>query len=453
MGKGNILIIDDDKSVLKSLKLILENEFDLVETIRNPNSIPHYFNQNKFDVIILDMNFSTGVNTGNEGLFWLSEILKIDKEAVVIMLTAYGDIELSVDAMKRGATDFIIKPWENAKLIATLRAGLKLRTTKNQVQNLKQKQILLTEGDYFSGIRLIGSSSSFLQVMKTIEKVSKTDVNVLLIGENGTGKGLVARRIHNLSKRSGEVFINLDTSAISASLFESELFGHKEGAFTDAKQSRIGRIQSASGGTLFLDEIGNLSRDLQAKLLTVLQERKVTPIGSNIAEEVDVRLISATNKNLALMAEKGQFRDDLLYRLKVIQIEIPPLRERVEDIPELVEFFLDGFKNKYDKKNLSIDEKAFRKLKRYKWPGNIRELEHAIEKAVILTENNVLTDEDFSFTLQRDHNISDSLNLEDVEKRTVEKALNKCRGNISKASEMLGVTRKTLYKKIEKYGL
>jgi len=451
---GKILIVDDDINVLKSLQLILSNEFELVETCKNPNSLNHLLTKQSFDAILLDMNFTAGINSGNEGLYWLSEILKINNDYVVIMLTAYGDIALSVEAMKRGATDFITKPWDNEKLIATIKTGLKLNESKKEIKSLKQKQEYIGVNDQTKYKKPIGSSPAFLNILETVKKVSKTDANVLILGENGTGKELIAQEIHRQSKRANDVLISLDMASLNDSLFESELFGHSKGAFTDAKESRIGRIESASGGTLFLDEIGNLGLNLQSKLLTVLQNREITPLGSNESVPIDIRLISATNKNLTKLIEDDLFRDDLLYRINTIQIEVPALRERKEDIPELTEFFLNRFKKKYDKPNIRINKKAIDKLQNYKWPGNIRELEHTIEKVVILVDSEIIRPEDFYFTNQQTEiETIDSLNLDEVEQNTIRKALLKCGGNISKTAEMLGVTRKTLYKKIEKYGL
>ncbi|MFC2152249.1 sigma-54-dependent transcriptional regulator [Bacteroidota bacterium] len=453
-SKGNLLIVDDDKGVLKSLELILNREFDTIKILSNPNSIHQELQQKSFDLILLDMNFTAGVNTGNEGLFWLSEILKNDPDAVVVMLTAYGDIELSVEAMKRGATDFITKPWDNEKLIATLNSGLKLHKSRKEVKTLKQKQEYLGSNDPLKIQKPLGISPSFLNVLQTISKVSKTDANVLILGENGTGKELIAREIYRQSKRAQEVLITLDMASISETLFESELFGHTKGAFTDAKESRIGRMESASGGTLFLDEIGNLSMNMQSKLLTVLQNREVIPVGSNIPVSIDVRLISATNKNLDKMIANDLFRDDLLYRINTIQIEVPPLRERKDDILLLAEYFLTSYSKKYDKPKLKIGKNAIDKLQSYRWPGNIRELEHAIEKAVILTDSDIIDVADFHFSIPLTETEGiDSLNLEEIEKNTVKKALKKCGGNISKTAEELGITRKTLYTKIEKYGL
>lgn len=451
---GRILVVDDNENVLKSLKLVLDNEFEAVETIKNPNQLHSLLTAKPFDVILLDMNFTAGVNTGNEGLYWLSEALKINPDLVVIMLTAYGDIELSVEAMKRGATDFIVKPWDNEKLIATVKTGLKLSSSKQEVKSLKQKQEYLGSNDQSTYQKPIGTSPAFLKILDTVSKVARTDANVLILGENGTGKELIAKEIHRQSNRSKEVLISLDLTALSESLFESELFGHTKGAFTDAKEARIGRIESASGGTLFLDEIGNLGMNLQSKLLTVLQNREIIPIGSNTPVLVDVRLISATNKNITELIQNDLFREDLLYRINTIQIEIPPLRERKEDIPILAEYFLNRLIKKYNKPNLKISKSALDKLQAHRWPGNIRELEHAIEKAVILTEADIIKADDFYFTSQPADTASiDTFNLEDVEQNTIKRALLKCSGNISKTAEMLGVTRKTLYKKIEKYGL
>ena len=453
--KGKILIVDDHKSVLNTLDFLLQFEFEKVITVSNPNLIPEIIKSEDFDIVLLDMNFSSGVSSGNEGIYWLNKILKLDPAIVVILITAYGDVELAVKAIKKGATDFILKPWDNKKLLSTLQAGLKLRETKREVKKLQSKQLHLSEDmkrDYNS---IIGNSPVMKEIYKTINKVAGTDVNVLILGENGTGKELIAREIHRQSRRADEVLISVDMAALSESLFESELFGHVKGAFTDAKEDRAGRFETASGGTLFLDEIGNLSMSLQAKLLMTLQNREIIRLGTNIPVPVDIRLISATNKDLEKMIKQDLFREDLLYRINTIQITIPPLRERGEDIILLTEHFLRQYAKKYDKLSVKISNKAIAKLNNYHWPGNIRELKHAVEKAVILCESDVLKAEDFF--IERSHvktpDLIESLSLEESEKSRISEALINNSGHLSETAKELKIARQTLYRKIKKYGL
>ena len=452
--KGRILIIDDNEKILSSLKMILQSEFSKVDTIKNPNQINHLISNESYDVVLLDMNFSAGVNTGNEGIFWLNEIIKKDADAIVVMITAYGDIDLAVKAMKEGATDFILKPWDNQKLIATLRTACKLRQSKIEVKNLRKKEKYLNEHIENKYDKIIGTSPAMQIVMSTLDKIASTDANVLILGENGTGKELIAREIHNRSNRKEELFVTLDMASLNETLFEGELFGYKKGAFTDAKDDRIGRIESASGGTLFLDEIGNLNMSLQSKILTVLQNREIIPIGSNTPIPIDIRLIAATNMDVKKMIADGRFREDLYYRINTITIEVPPLRNRGDDILILAEHFLNKYARKYGRQTPKLSKQAADKLLKYKWPGNVRELDHIIEKTVILTEGNILQSNDFNFiTFIEDRTTIDSLNLKDVEKNTIEKALKMASGNISQTAEILGISRKTLYVKIEKYGL
>ncbi len=451
--KGKILIADDNAQILDSLKLLLKNEFELIETIKNPNLIPEKLRSNEFDIILLDMNFAAGRTTGNEGIFWLNEVLKIDPIAVVILITAYGDIELAVRGIKEGATDFIQKPWDTEKLLATLNSALQLRKTKVELNNLKSTQKQLNkeaDKNIFTG-----NSKSIQQVIKTIDKIACTDANVLILGENGTGKEILAREIHLKSPRSNEMFLAVDLGAITESLFESEMFGHLKGSFTDAKEDRVGRFEAASGGTLFLDEIGNLSLPLQSKLLSVLQTRQITRVGSNKTIDIDIRLICATNKNLNEQVKNGLFREDLFYRINTIQIELPPLRQRTEDIPGFAAYFLKVYAAKYEKYNLKISDEGYNALIEYPWPGNIRELKHTIEKAVILADSESLDCEDFHlFHHSNQQNIDNSsLKLEDIEARAILEVLRKCGGNLTKASQMLDISRTTLYSKIEKYKL
>ena len=453
--KGKILIADDNEGILNSLSFILRQEFEEVTTIKNPSKFTSLLRSGSFDIILLDMNFSAGVNTGNEGLFWLKEIIKEDPDAVIILITAYGDIELAVKAMKEGATDFIQKPFDTVKLVSTIKAAFQLRKSKVQVSKLLNKQKHLSEDLDKKFTSLIGESSVMKDILSTVRKVAPTDANVLILGENGTGKELIAREIHRQSKRSDDVFISVDLGSLSESLFESELFGHVKGAFTGAAEDRKGRFETATGGTLFLDEIGNLPISLQSKLLTVLQNRYIIPVGSNKPVPVDVRLITATNKHLPDLIRDNLFREDLMFRINTVQIEIPPLRNRGEDILLLAEHFLKIYGKKYEK-SLKISGTAIEKLKQYEWPGNIRELQHMLENSVIMVDEGVIKPENLRFTTSISSGkqlFDNSLNLNDVEKLTIKEALFKHKGNINQTAKELGITRKTLYSKIEKYEL
>jgi DNA-binding NtrC family response regulator len=453
--KGDILIVDDSVSVLKSLELYLKHYFKSVKTLSSPNQIPFLLSTENIDIIMLDMNFTAGVNTGNEGIYWLRNILKQDPTVVVIMITAYGDIELAVKAVKEGATDFITKPWDNQKLLATLQTALKLRLSNKEIRKLRLRQKQINEDINRSYGQIIGESETMKDLYKTISKVASTEANVLLMGENGTGKELIAREIHRQSKRSHKDFISVDLGALSETLFESELFGHVKGAFTDAKDDRIGRFEAASEGTLFLDEIGNLSFSLQAKLLSAIENKKITPLGSNREIQVDIRIISATNKDLPAMVRDNLFREDLFYRLNTVHVNIPPLRDRGDDIVLISEFYLNQFAGKYDRLPLKFTSGALDKLKKHSWPGNIRELRHTIEKAVILCEREVLTPDDFAFSTESSlkTDIDKHLSLEEGEKLIISNALVKNNWNISEAAKELGIGRQTLYRKIEKFGL
>jgi len=453
--KGRLLIIDDNKSVLKSLQLFLKHHFEELVTCNNPNQIPGLMLQNEFDVVLLDMNFSAGVNSGNEGLYWLKEIRKRSEHTVVILFTAYGDVNLAVSSMKHGATDFILKPWDNKKLLATLISGVELYRTRVELDESK-KQSQLLENDLKQVVtKMIGESDAIRNVREMIDKVAKTDANVLILGENGTGKEIAAREIHNKSKRQDKIFMSVDMGSLSESIFESELFGHIKGAFTDAKESRKGRFQAASGGSLFLDEIGNLSSTMQSKLLSALQNRKVTPLGSNKEDEIDIRLISATNSNLLNLVDEGLFREDLLYRINTVVIEIPPLRERGKDILLLADYYLKKFVQKYAKQLMVLNEEVKALLMAYSWPGNIRELSHCIERAVILNDKKVLEINDFQLENKSNNNtIGDkAISLEEAEKILIESAMRRNKGNISHVARELNIGRQTLYRKIEKYNL
>ncbi len=453
--QGKILVIDDDKYITVSLKLLLEEHFKEVKTETNPEQIPFLLNHDQFDVIILDMNFQQGETSGKEGLRWLKRIREISPNASIILITAYGDVNNAVLAIKEGALDFVVKPWQNEKLLATVSAACQLAYEKRRVEKLSsQTQILASSLDN-QYVNIIGQSAEMLAIFKTIHKIAMTSANVLILGENGTGKEMVARAIHRKSERANEVFINVDMGAITASLFESELFGHKKGSFTDANDDRIGRFEAASGGTLFLDEIGNLPLNLQAKLLSVLQSRTITRVGSNEAIPIDVRLICATNGELHSMVKSNTFREDLLYRINTVEVTIPALRERPVDIPLLSEHFLKYYRSKYQKAHLKLPDYVIKKLQKYQWPGNVRELQHAMERAVIMSETATLQSGDFTFL---DHEKEEDLetndyNLEKLEAWAIKNAIKKYRGNISHAAQELGLSRGALYRRIEKYDI
>ena len=451
MTDATILIIDDNKSVLSALEILLQFEYKNVTSISNPNQISSYTNLKEVDIILLDMNFSAGVNTGNEGLFWLKEIKKKAPETSIIMMTAYGAVDLAVSALKNGATDFVLKPWNNEKLLVTIKSAYSLRKSKAEINHLKQKENNLKQLINQKKNVIIGNSKALTKVLGLTQKVATTDVTVLITGENGTGKELIARELHQLSNRKEEVFISVDMGTISETLFESELFGHVKGSFTDAKEDRVGKFEAANGGTLFLDEIGNLSLQMQAKLLSVIQHREIVKVGSNKSIKVNIRLLCATNCNLNQMVSDGLFREDLLYRINTIHIEVPSLREREDDVLVLAEFFLSSFAKKYGKLGLQMNNLAQEKLKTYQWPGNIRELQHTIERAVILSEDSILGPSDFllnaSVTTISEHYVN---TLEEMEEMMISKALTKHNGNYTAAANELGVTRQTLYNKMKR---
>lgn len=453
--KGKLLIVDDHKQVLKALIQLLEPEFDTVTGIANPNQIISSMNKDDYDVILLDMNFSAGVNTGNEGIFWLNRILKSDPLASVVMITAYSDVNLAVKAIKEGATDFVVKPWDNNKLIASLRAAYNLRRSKIENKKLRDRQKQINKGTVKQDGPLIGKSQSIENVLQVIKKVARTDANILVIGENGTGKELVVKEIHNNSRRADEVFIGIDLGTITETLFESEMFGHIKGAFTDAKEDKTGWFETASGGTLFLDEIGNLSLTMQSKLLTAIQNRVIHKVGSKTPIPFDIRLVCATNKNLEDMVAKNLFREDLYYRINTIVIEIPPLHERGEDIILLAEYFLKEYAVKYEKYHLKFSSKTLDKLMKYRWPGNVRELRHTIEKAVILCESDILTPEDFiiSHSSRQTSFRQKPPTFAEIEKQALASALNNNDGSVLKAAKELDIARQTMYNKMQKYNL
>ena len=451
--QGTILVVDDNKAVLNALEMLLAGVFREVITIRTPNRIEAILESGRVDVVLLDMNFSAGINTGNEGLYWLSRIKEYAAEIPVVLFTAYADIDLAVRAVKEGATDFVVKPWDNAKLVATLLAAYRLHESRREVKQLKAKEEVL-KGQLSSERTVVwGESDAMCRVRQLIEKVAVTDANVLITGENGTGKEIVAREIHALSGRKGEVMISVDMGAITETLFESELFGHVKGAFTDAKEDRAGKFEAANKGTLFLDEIGNLTYSLQSKLLAAIQSRQITRIGSNKPIDIDIRLICATNSNLQEMVAKGTFREDLLYRINTIHIEIPPLRERGNDILQLAESFLRKYGSKYSKGQLYFTKDTQSKLLEYSWPGNVRELQHAIEKAVIMCDEEALKPCDFFFKPNNEVPANSSKTLEEMEKEMICKAIEHHHGNISAIASQLGITRQTLYNKMKKFGL
>ena len=455
--KGRLLIIDDEVDILLSLQLYLSQHFESVDTENNPSLIPRRLRNTDYDLILLDMNFTKGETSGQEGIQWLKKILELKPDALVIMITAFADVKTAVEAVKEGAIDFIEKPWRNEKLLSTISSVLRLSESNKNLAALEDRQRTLNTTIHEGTGELVGQSLEMRQVMKLINKVAQTDANVLILGENGTGKELVARAIHQQSKRTSEVFVKVDLGALAQSLFESELFGHKKGAFTDARADRMGRFELAAGGTLFLDEIGNLDLPFQAKLLSALQNRAVTRLGSNQEIPVDIRLICATNIPILEMVQQNKFRQDLLYRINTVEITLPPLRERIGDIPILVQHFLKVYKKKYHKYDLKIEPSAMKTLEQFHWPGNIRELRHSVERAVILCDGISLTADDFLLSnAQQGQDAMQDLenyNLETIERWAIRKVLTKHAGNISKAADELGLTRATLYRRMEKYGL
>jgi len=449
-----IIVADDDKSILRSLEMLLENKCNEIKSISNPNLLPENIAQFQPDIILLDMNFTAGSSTGNEGLYWLREIKSTSEDIVVILITAYGDIELAVKGMKEGAMDFVVKPWNNDKLLSTLHAASKYRESKNTIKNLNKQKANLSEELNRSDFDIIGNSQKMQEVLTVVEKVAKTPANIFITGENGTGKELIARKIHNLSDRYQAPLINVDLTTINPHLFESELFGHKKGAFTDAKEDREGRFHMADGSTLFLDEIGNLSMEMQAKILTVLQNRELTPVGSTESIPIDIRLICATNKDITDQINKGYFREDLYYRINTIHIEIPPLRERGDDIERLAHYYLDHYKAKYNRPKLFLSADALKRLTQYNWPGNVRELRHAIEKAVILAESKKIESDSFFFHAEKQTKEKEwPLKFEEIEKKAIIRALANNQGVLVDAAKELGITRQTLHNKLKKYNI
>ena len=443
--QGTIIVVDDNKGVLSAVKLLLKNHFEHIVTLPSPITLAATLREENAQVVLLDMNFSSGLNTGNEGLYWLHEIKKIHPSLPVVLFTAYADIDLAVRGIKEGATDFIVKPWDNARLIETL-----LSACRNSSKNKKRAEIPKTVSSMYWG-----ESNAMKQLRTLIEKVAQTDANILILGENGTGKDLIARALYHHSPRCNQVFISIDLGSIPEQLFESELFGYEKGAFTDARRDKPGRMEVASGGTLFLDEIGNLSLPMQAKLLTAIEKRQILRLGATRSVPIDVRLISATNMDIHAMVQEGTFRQDLLYRINTIELHIPPLRERGNDILLLADYFLDCYARKYKKKIGGLTRDAKTKLQSYAWPGNVRELQHAIERAVILSDGPMLRPENFMLhpAPAQKKGEPEELNLGVLEKEAIERALRRADGNITRAAELLGITRFALYRKLDKLGL
>ena len=443
--QGTIIVVDDNKGVLSAVKLLLKNHFEHIVTLPSPITLPAALREENAQVVLLDMNFSSGLNTGNEGLYWLHEIKKIHPSLPVVLFTAYADIDLAVRGIKEGATDFIVKPWDNTRLIETL-----LSACRNSSKNKKRAEVPKTVSSMYWG-----ESNAMKQLRTLIEKVAQTDANILILGENGTGKDLIARALYHHSPRCNQVFISIDLGSIPEQLFESELFGYEKGAFTDARRDKPGRMEVASGGTLFLDEIGNLSLPMQAKLLTAIEKRQILRLGATRSVPIDVRLISATNMDIHAMVQEGTFRQDLLYRINTIELHIPPLRERGNDILLLADYFLDCYARKYKKKIGGLTRDAKTKLQSYAWPGNVRELQHAIERAVILSDGPMLRPENFMLhpAPAQKKGEPEELNLGVLEKEAIERALRRADGNITRAAELLGITRFALYRKLDKLGL
>lgn len=443
---AKILVIDDDADVLTAMRLLLKPFVAEILTEKNPGNLTSIISEKKFEIIILDMNFNGLVNTGNEGIFWLNKIKEVAPATDVILITAYGDIDLAIRSLKEGASDFIVKPWQNQKVIESIR---------EMVQSKKKSGSKLLKSNSKSE-RIVGESEEIQEVFTKIKKVAPTDANILVLGENGTGKDLVAKAIHENSNRKNKAFVKVDVGALTSTLFESELFGYKKGAFTDAREDRKGRFEAANGGTLFLDEIGNISLRQQARLLTVLQNRHITPLGSNEIIPVDIRLICATNLDISELSDENKFRKDLIYRINTVDLIIPPLRERGTDVTLLTRYFLDRYSEKYDKGPLKLDHSFLKKLKNHPFPGNVRELQFVIERAVIMADSNLLKDSDLSFSPIENKLQSEEIHdmrLETVEKNTILKVIDKNKGNISKSAKELGITRAALYRRLDKYDL
>ncbi|MBS1921283.1 MAG: sigma-54-dependent Fis family transcriptional regulator [Bacteroidetes bacterium] len=450
LKNASILVVDDDPDVLTAVRLLLKTEVKEVMTEKNPENLRWHLSKDKFDMILLDMNFTSPVNTGNEGIFWLNEIKKMGSDASVIMITAYGDIDLAVRSLKEGAADFVVKPWHNEKLLTIIRETLRRKSDKTAIRSSIQTDSVI-------GKELIGESEVMQEIFLKIEKIAPTDANILILGENGTGKDLIAKAIHQHSLRANKPFVKVDVGALTESLFESELFGHKKGAFTDAREDRVGRFEAATGGTLFLDEIGNIPLHLQAKLLSVLQNRQVTRLGSNEPVPIDIRLICATNLPLTELANENRFRKDLIYRINTVEIVMPPLRKRGNDIILLAKHFCRIYSNKYMKPFKDFGPKALEKMMSYHYPGNVRELQYTIERAVIMSDNDILIDSDLIFSPIESQTVPGTepaeFKLSAIEKNTILKVIEKHNGNITKAAKELGLTRTALYRRLSKYDI
>ncbi|MGG9964110.1 sigma-54-dependent transcriptional regulator [Ferruginibacter sp. SUN106] len=450
LKNATILVIDDDTDVLTAVRLLLKTEVKEVVIEKNPDAIKTLLPKKEFDLILLDMNFNSSINTGNEGIFWLKKIKELSPATAVIMITAYGDIDLAVRSLKEGAGDFVIKPWHNERLLETIKELLQRKSgTISAVSDTNHSVI---------GSELLGESEPMQDIFKKIEKIAPTDANILVLGENGTGKDLVAKAIHQRSLRVNKSFVKVDAGSLTETLFESELFGYKKGAFTDAKEDRMGRFEAANGGTLFLDEIGNISLQQQARLLTVLQNRQVTRLGSNQAVPIDIRLICATNVPFAALADESRFRKDLIYRINTVEITIPPLRKRGSDIGMLAKHFVKLYAAKYFKPNMELDFAALIKLEQYHFPGNVRELQYVIERAVIMSEDDVINDSDLIFSslenqLNQEQDDGADFRLSTVERNAIQKVVEKHNGNITKAAKELGLTRTALYRRLSKYDI
>ena len=456
---GTILVIDDDDDILTAARLLLRRRFAEVITCRRPERIPDLMERQAFDVVLLDMNFGPGESSGKQGLEWLERILGIDPQAVVIMITAHGSVDTAVEAMKRGATDFVTKPWQNEKVVATVSTGIELRRSRSETATLKRANEALRQAAGAVAPAIISESAAMEAVFSIVERAAPTDANVLILGENGTGKELIARRLHAMSSRASQVFLAVDMGAISESLFESELFGHRKGAFTGANEDRLGRFQAADGGTLFLDEIGNLPLHLQAKLLSALEQREVTPVGADRPQGFDVRVVSATNTPIEHLRDADLFRPDLLFRLNTVEVTIPPLRDRKDDILPIARHFAELYARKYGKAARSFSTPAESALLAYDWPGNVRALRHAVERAVILTNGERIEPADLQLDYPGEASVAAPaaiptiLNLDEMEKATIERALRKHGFNISRAAAELGLTRASLYRRMEKHGI
>ena len=456
--KAGILVIDDDSDILLSAKLFLKNRFSNVLTSNHPTELNKLLSTEKIDLIFLDMNYRVGFNDGKEGLYWLKHIKEVNPDMVVILMTAYGEVELAVEAIKSGAFDFILKPWSNEKFLATINSGLAFRKSKKKGKSSKFTSLTSEEDNRKEYKSVVGKSTKIKELLRKVEKVGQTDANVLILGENGTGKQHIAREIHRISNRKEGPFIHVDLGSLTENLFESELFGYKKGAFTDAKEDKEGRFEIAENGSIFLDEIGNLPINLQSKILSSIQDRTYTRLGDTVERKFNARLIFATNAPLHKWVKEGKFREDLMYRINTVEITIPPLRDRKEDIPDFITFYFDLYTEKYMKDSLVLPEEVMEMLCNYTWPGNIRELQHAIERGVIMSDGARLKKEDFNLSNSPvtavDHvdNIDD-LNLEKVEKLLIEKAILKYHGNISKAAAELGLTRAALYRRMEKHNI